>query len=122
MKLIPLIAGLLTIMYLPMANVHAKAQSAANSPEMSTGTGPQVNFGNLLNAQVGSMRFVGKVTVEGAKPLWDPIPIVVKCDGKTRYNTEADAKGNFDIQARLPASEAESTVSTVPVVVVPVTR
>jgi len=78
---------------------------------MSTGTGPQVNFGNLLNAQVGSMRFVGKVTVEGAKPLWDPIPIVVKCDGKTRYNTEADAKGNFDIQARLPASEIVKTKS-----------
>jgi tetratricopeptide (TPR) repeat protein len=35
----------------------------------------------------------------------------VKCDGKTRYNTVADAKGNFDIQARLPASEVVKTKS-----------
>jgi Tfp pilus assembly protein PilF len=111
MKLILFIAGLLTITLMPMASIQAKAQSAANNPAMSSGSGPQVNFGNLLNAQVGSMRFAGKVVVEGAKPLWDPIPIVVKCDGKTRYNTEADAKGNFDIEARLPASEIVKTKS-----------
>jgi cytochrome c-type biogenesis protein CcmH/NrfG len=49
--------------------------------------------------------------VEGANSLWDPIPIVVNCDGKTRYNTVADAKGNFDIQARLPTSEVVKTKS-----------
>jgi len=101
----------LTITVIPMANIQAKAQSADNNAALSTHSGPQVNFGNLLNSQVGSMRFAGKVVVEGAKPLWDPIPIVVKCEGKTRYNTEADAKGNFDIEAKLPASEIVKTKS-----------
>ena len=111
MKLNPLITGLLTIAFVPMANIQTLAQSAANNPALSSGSGPQVNFGELMNSQVGSMRFAGKVVVEGAKPLWNPIPIVVKCDGKTRYNTEADLKGNFDIEARLPASEIVKTKS-----------
>jgi hypothetical protein len=111
MKLNRFITGLLPIAFVPLAIVSTLAQSAANNPALSSGSGPQVNFGELLNAQVGSMRFVGKVVVEGAKPLWDPIPIVVNCDGKTRYNTVADAKGNFDIQARLPASEVVKTKS-----------
>jgi Flp pilus assembly protein TadD len=111
MKLNPFIAGLLTIAFVPFASIQVKAQSGANNPAMSSGSGPQVNFGELMNAQVGSMRFAGKVVVEGAKPLWDPIPIVVNCDGQTRYNTVADAKGNFDIQARLPASEVVKTKS-----------
>jgi hypothetical protein len=103
--------GLLPIAFVPLAVVSTVAQSGANNPALSSGSGPQVNFGELLNAQVGSMRFAGKVVVEGAKPLWDPIPVVVKCDGTTRYNTVADAKGNFDIQARLPASEVVKTKS-----------
>src|SRR5579863_5465898 len=100
MKLIPLITGLLTVAFVPVAN----SQSAANNPALSSGSGPQVNFDKLMNAQTVSMRFAGKVVIEGAKSLWDPIPIVVTCDGKTRYNTVADAKGDFDIDAKLPAS------------------
>lgn len=111
MKVNPLFAALLTIAIVPFATTQAKSQSASNNPALSSGSGPQVNFGELMNAQVGSMRFAGKVVVEGAKPLWDPIPIVVNCDGQTRYNTVADAKGNFDIQARLPASEVVKTKS-----------
>ena len=111
MKLVPFIAGLSTVAYVLLASVPTNAQSAANNPALSSGSGPQVNFGELLNAQTGSMRFVGKVVVEGAKSLWDPIPIVVKCDGKTRYNTVADAKGDFDIDAKLPASEIVKTKS-----------
>jgi hypothetical protein len=107
----PFITGLLTVASVLLATVQTSAQSAANNPALSSGAGPQVNFGEVMNAQVGSMRFAGKVVVEGARPLWDPIPIVVSCDGKTRYNTVADAKGNFDIQARLPASEVVKTKS-----------
>jgi len=49
--------------------------------------------------------------VDGARPLWNPIPIVVSCDGKTRYNTVADAKGTFGIMvdAKLPESEIVKT-------------
>jgi tetratricopeptide (TPR) repeat protein len=51
--------------------------------------------------------------VDGAKPLWDVIPVVVSCDGKTRYNTTTDAKGGFGIavDARLPDSEVVKTKS-----------
>jgi len=111
MKLHSLMAELLTIAFVPFVLIQARAQSGANNPALSSGSGPQVNFGELMNVQVGGMRFAGKVVVEGAKPLWDPIPIVVNCDGQTRYNTVADAKGNFDIQARLPASEVVKTKS-----------
>jgi tetratricopeptide (TPR) repeat protein len=73
--------------------------------------GNNANFSQLINQQHGSMQFFGKVVVDGAKPLWDPIPIVVNCDGKTRYNTVADAKGGFGIMvdAKLPESEIVKT-------------
>ena len=111
MKLNIFFAALFTVAFVPLANVQAKGQSAANNPKVSSGSGPQVNFGQLLNAQAGSTRFAGKVVVEGGKLPWDPIPVVVNCDGKTRYNTVADGKGHFDIEARLPASEIVKTKS-----------
>jgi Tfp pilus assembly protein PilF len=43
----------------------------------------------------------GKVIVkDGPKDLallWDPIPVLVTCDGKVRFTTIADAKGEFTI-------------------------
>jgi tetratricopeptide (TPR) repeat protein len=55
------------------------------------------------------MRFVGKVVMEGGKLPWDPIPVAVICDGKTRYNTLTDKKGGFDIAATPRESEAVRT-------------
>jgi tetratricopeptide (TPR) repeat protein len=55
------------------------------------------------------MRFVGKVAVAGGKLPWDPIPVVVKCVGKTRFYVSTDKKGEFDIEASPRESEALTT-------------
>jgi tetratricopeptide (TPR) repeat protein len=88
-----------------MANLQGKAQSADNNPALTSHVGADANFSQTLNAQAGSMRFVGKVVVDGGKLPWDPVPVVVNCDGKTRYNTVADRKGQFNIETRLKESE-----------------
>jgi len=78
------------------------AQSAtpgAASPEGSTDVGKSANFDQLMNRQTGSMQFYGKVAMASGKLPWDPIPVVVNCDGKVRYNTVTDPKGGFYIVA-----------------------
>jgi len=111
MKLNLFIAGILTWACFPLANAQAPGAPANRDPSEISGVGNNANFSQLINQQHGSMQFFGKVVVDGAKPLWDPIPIVVNCDGKTRYNTVADAKGGFGIMvdAKLPESEIVKT-------------
>jgi tetratricopeptide (TPR) repeat protein len=100
MKLSLIIAGLLAFASIPPAYVEAQSLGDLD------GSGPSVNFSQTMNAQVGSMRFVGKVAVAGGQLPWDPIPVVVKCDGKTRFNVLTDKKGEFDIEASPRKSEA----------------
>jgi tetratricopeptide (TPR) repeat protein len=71
-----------------------------------TGTGASANFNQTLNQQVGSMRFVGKVVVAGGQLPWDPIPVVITCNGETRAYTFTDKKGQFNIQPSPTQSEA----------------
>jgi hypothetical protein len=86
---------------------------AQGSPSMANAGGAQgtsdigkdAHMDTLMNQQAGSMRFYGKVSGEGVRALWDPIPIVVTCDGKVRYNTTADANGGFNIEAAPRQSE-----------------
>jgi len=115
MKLNLFIAGILTLAGVSLANAQAPAAGApANrNPEEISGVGKEANFNQLVNRQHGSMQFTGKVVVDGLKPVWDAIPVVVNCDGKTRYNTTTDAKGGFgiDVDARLPESEIVKTKS-----------
>ncbi|MGA3371051.1 MAG: tetratricopeptide repeat protein [Terracidiphilus sp.] len=104
-----LIAGLLTVAFVSSANLQAQgsaASSAARDPSSMVGSGGTGgNFNQMLSQQKGSMHFMGKVVVvEGSLP-WDPIPVVVKCDGKTRYNAVTDTKGAFDIQPAARESE-----------------
>jgi tetratricopeptide (TPR) repeat protein len=87
----------------------SEAQTSDNNAEKVSGVGTDANFTQTLNSQVGGMRFVGKVAVAGAKLPWDPIPVVVLCDGKTRYNTITDKSGEFDIRASARESEAVET-------------
>jgi tetratricopeptide (TPR) repeat protein len=87
----------------------SQAQTSDNNAEKASGVGTDANFNQTLNSQVGGMRFVGKVAVAGAKLPWDPIPVVVLCDGKTRYNTVTDKSGEFNIRASARESEAVET-------------
>jgi tetratricopeptide (TPR) repeat protein len=62
----------------------------------------------LMNKQTGSLQFFGKVAMAAGKLPWDPISVVVTCDGAARYNTVADAKGSFYIVAPARSSEVIS--------------
>lgn len=116
MKISLWIAGFVIAACIPLANAQAPAGAGApanRNPEEASGVGKEANMNQLISQQHGSMQFTGKVVVAGAKPLWDPIPVVVTCGGKTRYNTVTDAKGGFNIMvdARLPESEIVKTSS-----------
>lgn len=103
MKIQLLVAGILTVSCVSWTGIQAQANasSMANSggAEAASDVGKYANFNQVLNKQTGSMRFYGKVQMAGGKMPWDPIPIVVTCAGKARYNTLADPKGGFDIVA-----------------------
>jgi Flp pilus assembly protein TadD len=112
------IAGILSVVCVPFANAQAPSAGAPNVKDPSTmsGVGNTANFSQLIGQQHGSMQFLGKVVVDGASgPLWNPIPVVVVCDGKTRYNTEADAKGTFGVlfNEKLPESEIVKSTTDV---------
>src|ERR1035441_5390391 len=99
----------LAVLSSPLAAIPCVGQTADNNAEKTSGVGTDANFSQALNSQVGSMRFVGKVVAASGKLPWDAIPVVVSCDGKIRFNTLADSKGRFDIQASPRASEAVAT-------------
>jgi tetratricopeptide (TPR) repeat protein len=69
-------------------------------PEATSPVGKEANYSQLDAMQNGSVRYMGKVKVQGAAFPWDPIPVVVVCGptNKVEYRTMADAKGNFNIR------------------------
>ncbi len=103
-------AAFLTVALVPLASLQAQNTSAGGSsnynPAAMTGTGSGAHFDQTFNEQVGGMHFVGKVVVAGSKLPWDPIPVIIVCDGKVRDNVLADnKKGEFFIQPSNQESE-----------------
>ena len=78
----------------------AAASARSSGPEASSNLGNEANYANLESHQRGGIGFMGKVVVQDAMVPWDPIPVVVTCNGVVRYRTEADAKGGFTIRGR----------------------
>ena len=113
MKINLFIAGILTVASLTLANAQAPSAGAPSvrNPSDASGVGSTANFSQLVSEQHGSMQYFGKVVVDGSGLPWNPIPIAVVCDGKTRYNTVTDVKGGFGIMvdAKLPDSEIVKT-------------
>jgi tetratricopeptide (TPR) repeat protein len=64
-------------------------------PAASSDIGKFPNWDNLMKQGRAGDFFGGTVTVAGAALPWDPIPVNVMCDGKTRYTSTTDPKGNF---------------------------
>src|SRR5690348_16671355 len=93
------------------AGTAGAATSTGTNPEAASGVGKYSNYDNMAEHQHGSMHFTGKVKVEDAPFPWDPIPVVVTCNGVVRYRTVADAKGEFVIQDSQRASEIVPTKS-----------
>lgn len=75
--------------------------------EQSTIQSPMTHMTDV--ARLGTADYLGgTVIVKGGALPWDPIPVTMTCDGKTRYATNADAKGMFAISA--PASPGGAAV------------
>ena len=103
------ISGILTVLCIACpitrAQVSPSTGSNAGGPESASTVGKDANFGQLMNKQTGSLQFFGKVAMAAGKLPWDPIPVVVICGDKARYNTVADAKGAFYIVPPARSSE-----------------
>jgi hypothetical protein len=70
-----LIVSLLTVALLPLAGVQAQKSESA-----------------------GSIHIVGKIVMAGGQLPWDPVPIVIRCDGQTRAYSFADRNGQFNLE------------------------
>jgi cytochrome c-type biogenesis protein CcmH/NrfG len=67
------------------------------------------NFNQVRHWQHGSVYYYGKVVVSGGLLPWNPIPVIVTCNGVTRMNTQADEKGEFRLET--PSTDSEMGVS-----------
>ena len=67
--------------------------------EMASGVGKYANFDQTLAHQHGGVYFSGKVAVDGGTLPWDPIPVIVDCNGTVKYDAQTDAKGGFAIES-----------------------
>jgi tetratricopeptide (TPR) repeat protein len=83
----------------------AAAAAKSQGPETTSGVGKYANYDQMAARQRGGISFMGKVAVDGGVLPWDPILVTVICDGKARYNTQADSKGAFVIQGAAQSSE-----------------
>lgn len=107
MRLRMLIATGIVVSVAMGVQAHAQAGAAAaaataksSGPEASSNLGNEANYANLQEHQRGGIGFIGKVVVQDAMFPWEPIPVVVTCNGVVRYRTDTDAKGGFSIQGR----------------------
>jgi len=110
MRRVVRIAGLLILGVAGYAHGQAKGGATAGAPaspnaENASGMGKYANWDTLQAHQRGSLVFQGKVVVEGGTLPWDPIPVVVRCNGATKFNTVTDPKGAFQIAAPPASSE-----------------
>lgn len=92
-----IMAGLAASAHAQASAAPSAASKASEGPEAASGFGKDANYATLEGHQRGGIGFIGKVVVQDAMFPWDPIPIVVTCNGVVRYRTDADAKGNFQL-------------------------
>jgi tetratricopeptide (TPR) repeat protein len=66
-------------------------------PAASSDVGKYTKWNSLTQQGRSGDYLVGNITMrDGALP-WDPIPLTVTCDGKPRFTSTTDPKGNFVI-------------------------
>jgi tetratricopeptide (TPR) repeat protein len=71
------------------------AKASGTSPAASTDIGKASNWDALMNQGRPGDYLGGTVSVAGGTLPWDPIAVTVTCDGKIRYTSNTDPKGNF---------------------------
>ena len=70
---------------------------SGKTPEASSDVGKSAKWDSLSHQGRSGDFLLGTVIVTGGSLPWDPVPIVVTCDGKTSYTANADPKGGFEI-------------------------
>jgi tetratricopeptide (TPR) repeat protein len=100
----------LAFVLLLLGSILAVAQSGSGSPGGGSGTpgqSPQAISGIGKDANASALQsqghsgdyLLGKVSIEGNALPWEPIPVTVFCDGKSRAQVYADAKGRFEFRS-----------------------
>jgi tetratricopeptide (TPR) repeat protein len=88
----------------------------ATGPESTSDIGKNANWDQMVMQGRSGNAYGGRVTTPGGMLPWEPIRVVVTCDGTPRYSTYTDANGNFMIaptnaQAPLAADVAGKPTS-----------
>jgi tetratricopeptide (TPR) repeat protein len=76
------------------SNTNAPANPTAG-PAASADIGKFSSWDSLMKQGKAGNYLGGTVSVTGAELPWDPIAVTVTCDGKTRFTSTTDPKGNF---------------------------
>ena len=71
-------------------------------PESTSSIGKNANWDTLQQQGRSGNYYGGHVSTPNGTLPWDPIRVVVTCDGAPRYSTLTDAKGNFQIAPTKP--------------------
>lgn len=64
--------------------------------------------GPSAGSKPGSLILTGKVVVQGGVLPWDPIPVVVSCQGKPNYDGVTDLTGAFKIETPSDTPDAQT--------------
>jgi hypothetical protein len=107
-RLLLLLVGIFALESACLAQGSKPGQSAP-SPGPTTTAGDPTKYlnrdwENVYNQGRTGDHLRGNVTLaEGALP-WDPIAVVVMCDGKAKFTTTTDSQGDFVIARALPVT------------------
>ena len=77
----------------------ASSGSVDRTPEGASDIGKDVKRTTLENQAHSGDYLTGNVNVEGNPLLWEPVPVTIYCDGQSRAQTYADAKGQFKFES-----------------------
>jgi tetratricopeptide (TPR) repeat protein len=97
------LSSLTILLLVSIASFAQRTSSTSTAPPANPSLGPESgsdigkysNWDTLSKQGRSGDYLSGNVTVTGGAFPWDPIPVDVTCDGKIRYSTTADPKGNF---------------------------
>jgi tetratricopeptide (TPR) repeat protein len=108
MKLLLFLFGFFAVEFACLAQGSKPGQSAPSPGPTTTAPDatPYLNRGweDLYNRGRTGDRLQGNVTLAEGARLWDPIPVVVTCDGKAKFSTTTDSHGDFVIARVQPVT------------------
>lgn len=73
--------------------------TATRSPQESSDVGNIANANLSIDQGRTGDYLIGNIQIDGNPLIWEPVPVTILCDGKTRAQTYADGKGHFKFQS-----------------------